>query len=170
MSDTPLNLTQKLFADHLVSGELVPGDEVALRVDQALLQDVLGTLVMLELEAMGIERVATSPSVQYIDHGLVQSNEIDADAHAFLKSGCERFGIVYSSPGTGISHPVHMERFGVPGRTLVGSDSHTPAAGSLGMLAIGAGGVEVAMAMAGEPLTLAMPKVWGVELTGTLPD
>lgn len=170
MSDAPQTLTRKLIAAHLVSGDMAPGTEIALRMDQALLQDVLGTLVMLELEAMGIERVVPQPSVQYIDHGLVQSNEIDADAHAFLKSGCERFGLIYSAPGNGISHPVHMERFGVPGATLVGSDSHTPAAGSLGMLAIGAGGVEVAMAMAGEPLYLVMPKVWGVELTGALPD
>lgn len=165
-----MNLTRQLIADHLVSGEMTLGGEIALRMDQALLQDVLGTLVMLELEAMGIERVVPHPSVQYVDHGLVQSNEIDADAHAFLKSGCERFGIIYSAPGTGISHPVHMTHFGVPGATLVGSDSHTPAAGALGMLAIGAGGVEVAMAMAGEPLYLAMPKVWGVELVGELPD
>lgn len=167
MSD---NLARKLIASRLVSGEMNPGAEIALRMDQALLQDVLGTLVMLELEAMGIERVATNPSVQYIDHGLVQSDEVNADAHLFLKSACERFGITYSAPGNGISHPVHMERFGIPGRSLVGSDSHTPAAGALGMLAIGAGGIEVAMAMAGEPLFLPMPRIWGVELTGSLPD
>lgn len=164
------NLARKLIASRLVSGAMTPGAEIALKMDQALLQDVLGTLVMLELEAMGIERVATNPSVQYIDHGLVQSDEVNADAHLFLKSACERFGIVYSGPGNGISHPVHMERFGVPGQSMVGSDSHTPAAGSLGMLAIGAGGIEVALAMAGEPLFLTMPKVWGVELTGALPD
>ena len=164
------NLSRKLVAAKLVSGDMRPGAEIALRMDQALLQDVLGTLVMLELEAMGVERVVTSPSVQYIDHGLVQSDHLNADSHLFLKSACERFGIHYSGPGNGISHPVHMERFGVPGASLVGSDSHTTAAGALGMLAIGAGGIEVALAMAGEPLYLAMPKVWGIEITGELPD
>lgn len=164
------NLARKLLADHLVSGNLIPGSEIALRMDQALLQDVLGTLVMLELEAMEIDRVVTSPSVQYIDHGLVQSDEINADAHLFLKSACERFGVIYSGPGNGISHPVHMERFGVPGASLIGSDSHTVAAGSLGMLAIGAGGVEVALAMAGEPLYVTCPEIFGVELVGALPD
>ena len=167
MSDT---LAKKLLSAHLVSGNLTPGAEIALTMNQALLQDVLGTLVMLELEAMGVERVSTGPSVQYIDHGLVQSDEINADAHLFLKSACERFGIIYSGPGNGISHPVHMERFGVPGASLIGSDSHTVAAGSLGMLAIGAGGVEVALAMAGEPLFIACPEIFGVELTGELPD
>ncbi|WP_187289034.1 aconitate hydratase [Fulvimarina pelagi] len=167
MSD---NLATKLLKRHLVSGELKPGTEIALNMEQALLQDVLGTLVMLELEAMGVERVVTNPSVQYIDHGLVQSDEIAADSHLFLKSACERFGVIYSGPGNGISHPVHMERFGVPGASLIGSDSHTVAAGSLGMLAIGAGGVEVALAMAGEPFYISCPKVFGVELTGKLPD
>ncbi|MEN3794282.1 aconitate hydratase [Fulvimarina sp. MAC3] len=167
MSET---LAHKLLAAHLVSGTLTPGAEIGLKMEQALLQDVLGTLVMLELEAMGVSRVSTNPSVQYIDHGLVQSDEINADAHLFLKSACERFGIIYSGPGNGISHPVHMERFGVPGASLIGSDSHTVAAGSLGMLAIGAGGVEVALAMAGEPFYIACPKVFGVELTGALPD
>ena len=167
MSDT---LAKKLLSAHLVSGELMPGTEIALTMNQALLQDVLGTLVMLELEAMGVERVSTHPSVQYIDHGLVQSDEINADSHLFLKSACERFGIIYSGPGNGISHPVHMERFGVPGASLIGSDSHTVAAGSLGMLAIGAGGVEVALAMAGEPLFIVCPETFGVELVGELPD
>lgn len=166
----PENLARKLIASKLVHGDLDPGAEVALRMDQALLQDVLGALVMLELEAMGVERVATEPSVQYIDHGLVQSDHLNADSHLFLKSACERFGIWYSGPGNGISHPVHMERFGVPGASLVGSDSHTTAAGALGMLGIGAGGIEVALAMAGEPLHLAMPEIWGVEVTGALPD
>ncbi|MDY8108759.1 aconitate hydratase [Fulvimarina sp. 2208YS6-2-32] len=167
MSET---LARKLLAAHLVSGQLTPGTEIGLRMEQVLLQDVLGTLVMLELEAMGVTRVSTSPSVQYIDHGLVQSDEINADAHLFLKSACERFGVIYSGPGNGISHPVHMERFGVPGVSLIGSDSHTVAAGSLGMLAIGAGGVEVALAMAGEPFYITAPHVFGVELVGELPD
>jgi predicted aconitate hydratase len=166
----PETLTHKLIASHLISGDMTPGSEIALRIDQALLQDVLGTLVMLELDAMGIERVVTNPSVQYIDHTLTQQDHINADAHLFLKSACERLGVWYSGPGNGISHPAHMERFGRPGDSIVGSDSHTTAAGALGMLAIGAGGIEVAMAMAGEPLFLPMPQIIGVHLTGTLPD
>ncbi|TDR54395.1 aconitase [Halomonas ventosae] len=167
MADT---LSHKLIRDHLVGGEMVPGREIALRMDQALLQDILGTLVMLELDAMGLERVHTSPSVQYIDHTLIQQDNINADSHLFLKSACERLGVWYSGPGNGISHPVHMERFGVPGQSLVGCDSHTTAAGALGMLAIGAGGIEVAMAMAGQPLYLPMPEIVGVRLEGKLPD
>ncbi|MEQ6917046.1 aconitate hydratase [Halomonas aquatica] len=167
MADT---LSHQLIAAHLVGGEMIPGSEIALHMDQALLQDILGTLVMLELDAMGIERVHTRTSVQYIDHTLLQQDNINADAHLFLKSACERLGVWYSGPGNGISHPVHMERFGVPGQSLVGCDSHTTAAGALGMLAIGAGGIEVAMAMAGEPLYLAMPEIMGVRLEGELPD
>lgn len=167
MSD---NLARKLIASKRLSGEMTPGAEIALKMDQALLQDVLGTLVMLELEAMGVTQVKTHPSVQYIDHGLVQSDHLNADSHLFLKSACARFGITYSGPGNGISHPVHMERFGVPGLSLVGSDSHTTAAGSLGMLAIGAGGIEVALAMAGEPLFIPMPKIMGIKVTDTLAD
>ena len=167
MTDT---LSHKLIAAHLVGGEMIPGHEIALRMDQALLQDILGTLVMLELDAMGIERVHTNPSVQYIDHTLIQQDNVNADAHLFLKSACERLGVWYSGPGNGISHPVHMERFGVPGQSLVGCDSHTTAAGALGMLALGAGGIEVAMAMAGEPLYLPMPEIIGVHLEGELPD
>jgi aconitate hydratase len=166
----PETLSHKLIATHLISGEMTEGSEIALKMDQALLQDVLGTLVMLELDAMGIERVHTSPSVQYIDHTLTQQDNINADAHLFLKSACERMGVWYSGPGNGISHPVHMERFGKPGDSMVGCDSHTPAAGALGMLAIGAGGIEVAMAMAGEPLFLPMPEIVGVHLTGQIPD
>ncbi|SDK64515.1 aconitate hydratase [Billgrantia gudaonensis] len=167
MADT---LSHKLIRDHLVAGEMVPGHEIALRMDQALLQDILGTLVMLELDAMGLDRVRTAPSVQYIDHTLLQPDNINADAHLFLKSACERLGVWYSGPGNGISHPVHMERFGIPGHSLVGCDSHTTAAGALGMLAIGAGGIEVAMAMAGEPLYLPMPEIVGVHLEGELPE
>ena len=166
----PDSLSRQLIASKLISGAVEAGAEIALHMDQALLQDVLGTLVMLELEAMGVDRVKTEPSVQYIDHGLVQQDHINADAHLFLKSACDRFGVWYSAPGNGISHPVHMERFGVPGASLVGSDSHTPAAGALAMLAIGAGGIEVALAMTGEPLFLYMPEIWGVEIRGELPD
>ncbi|MBV8911796.1 MAG: aconitate hydratase, partial [Acetobacteraceae bacterium] len=165
-----LNVAQKLIQSHLLSGEMKPGAEIALRMDQALLQDVLGTLVMLELEAMGIDRVKVDPAVQYVDHNLVQNDQMNAEEHLFLRSACRRFGVWYSRPGNGISHPVHMARFGKPGQTLVGSDSHTPAAGSMGMLAFGAGGMEVALAMAGEPLHLRMPQIWGVHVTGELPD
>ena len=165
-----LNVAQKLIQSHLAQGDLRPGGEIAIRIDQTLLQDVLGTLVMLELEAMGLDRVQVEPAVQYVDHSLVQENHLNADEHLFLRSACRRFGLWYSRPGNGISHPVHMQRFGKPGAALVGSDSHTPAAGSLGMLAFGAGGIEVALAMAGEPLHLRMPQVWGVQLTGSLPD
>ncbi|HEX2134661.1 MAG TPA: aconitate hydratase [Microvirga sp.] len=165
-----MNLAQKLIQSHLVEGEMRPGAEIALKVDQTLLQDVLGTLVMLELEAMGVERVKVDLAAQYVDHNLVQNDHMNADEHLFLRSACRRFGVWYSRPGNGISHPVHMSRFGKPGQTLVGSDSHTPAAGSLGMLAFGAGGIEVALAMAGEPLHLRMPQIWGVKLTGRLPD
>jgi len=165
-----LNMTQKLIQSHLVGGDMRLGSEIALRIDQALLQDVLGTLVMLELEAMGIERVKAELAVQYVDHNLVQNDHLNADEHLFLRSACRCFGVWYSRPGNGISHPVHMQRFGKPGKTLVGSDSHTPAAGSLGMLAFGAGGLEVALAMAGEPLHIRMPQIWGVRLTGCLPE
>ena len=164
-----LNLTQKLVRSHLVEGDPTPGADIALRIDQTLLQDVLGGLVMLELEAMGVERVV-GLAAQYVDHNLVQNDHLNADEHLFLRSACRRFGVWYSRPGNGISHPVHMQSFGRPGQTLVGSDSHTPAAGSLGMLAFGAGGVEVALAMAGESLHLRMPKVRGIRLTGSLPD
>lgn len=164
------SVAQKLIEDHLVSGETTPGSEIGLLIDQTLTQDATGTLVMLELEAMELDRVRTELSAQYVDHNLLQTDERNADDHMFLYSACQRFGIWYSKPGNGVSHPVHMQRFGIPGKTLAGSDSHTPAAGSLGMLAIGFGGLEVAMAMAGEPLYLAMPEIWGVKLTGRLPD
>ena len=163
-------VTQKLVAEHLLSGAMRPGEEIGLRIDQTLTQDATGTLVMLELEAMGIERVATELSVQYVDHNLIQEDHKNPDDHLFLQSACKRFGIHYSRPGNGVSHPVHQERFGVPGKSLLGSDSHTPAAGALGMLAIGAGGLEVALTMAGEPFYLKMPEVWGVRLVGELPE
>ena len=146
-----------------------PGAEIALAVDQTLTQDATGTLVMLELEALGLDRVRTEISVQYVDHNLLQADSKNQDDHLFLRSACRRFGLWYSKPGNGVSHPVHMQRFGIPGKVLAGSDSHTCAAGSLGMLAIGTGGLDVAMAMAGEPLYLRMPEIWGIELTGALP-
>ncbi len=165
-----LNVAQKLIQDHLVSGEMIPGEEIQIRIDQTLTQDATGTMVMLELEAMGADKVKTELSAQYIDHNILQTDFKNADDHVFLQSACEKFGIWFSRPGNGVSHPVHMERFGIPGKTLLGSDSHTPAAGSLGMLAIGAGGLEVALAMMGEPFVVKMPKVMGVRLTGKLPD
>ncbi|GAA0191075.1 aconitate hydratase [Fulvivirga kasyanovii] len=164
------NVSQKLISSHLIDGEMNPGEEVGLKIDQTLTQDATGTMVMLELEAMGIDRVKTEVSVQYVDHNLIQADYRNADDHVFLKSAAQKFGIWFSRPGNGVSHPVHMERFGIPGKTLVGSDSHTPAAGALGMLAIGAGGLDVAFAMVGEPLYIKMPKILGVRLKGELPD
>lgn len=149
---------------------MAAGEEIALMIDQTLAQDATGTLAMLEFEAMGIPRVRTEVSVQYIDHNLLQEDYRNPDDHLFLYSGCRKFGLWYSRPGNGVSHPVHMERFGIPGKTLLGCDSHTCAAGALGMLAIGAGGLDVAMAMAGKPLHLRMPKIWGISLLGTLPE
>ncbi len=164
------NLAQKLLADHLVAGRLEPGESIAIHIDQTLTQDATGTLVMLELEALGLTRAQTELSAQYVDHNLIQADYRNPDDHLFLHSACQRFGIWYSRPGNGVSHPVHMERFGVPGKTLLGSDSHTCAAGSLGMFALGAGGLEVAMAIAGRPFHLTMPSVVGVHVTGELPD
>lgn len=165
-----LNVTQKLIKSHLLKGEMIPGKEIGIKIDQALLQDATGTLVQLELEAMGLDRAKTEVAVQYVDHNLLQTDFKNADDHAFLLSAAQKFGIWYSRPGNGVSHPVHMERFGKPGKTMVGSDSHTPAAGSLGMLAIGTGGLDVAAAIAGQPYFVKMPQVMGVKLTGTLPD
>jgi aconitate hydratase len=164
-----LNVAQKLIGSHLVEGEMTPGTEVGLHIDQTLTQDATGTMVMLELEALGLDRVRTQVSVQYVDHNLLQADERNMADHLFLRSACQRFGVWYSRPGNGVSHPVHMQRFGRPGASLAGSDSHTCAAGSLGMLAIGVGGLEVAMAMAGEPLHITMPEIWGVRLAGALP-
>lgn len=166
----PRTVAQKLIADHLVDGSMEPGSEIGLTVDQTLTQDATGTMVMLELEAMDLDRVRTELSVQYVDHNLLQTDEKNPDDHLFLQSAAQRFGLWYSKAGNGVSHPVHQAHFGRPGVTLIGSDSHTCAAGALGMLAIGVGGLEVAMAMAGQPLYVSMPKVWGVELTGELPD
>jgi len=164
------NVTQKLIESHAVERNTPSVEEIGLKIDQTLTQDATGTLVMLEFEALAIPSVRTELSVQYVDHNLLQEDFKNPDDHLFLRSACKKFGLWFSRPGNGVSHPVHMERFGVPGKTLLGSDSHTCAAGSLGMLAIGAGGLEVAMAMAGEPFFTKKPKVWGVKLTGKLPD
>ncbi len=144
------------------------GSEIALRIDQTLTQDATGTMAYLQFEAIGIARVKTELSVSYVDHNLLQANFRNADDHRYLQSIAAKYGIYYSKPGNGVSHQVHLERFGVPGKTLLGSDSHTPTGGGLGMLAIGAGGLDVAMAMAGQPFHLKMPKVVGVELSGRL--
>jgi aconitate hydratase len=164
------NVTRKLIGSHLVSGEMTPGEEIAIHIDQTLTQDATGTLVMQELEALGLDRVRTEVSVQYVDHNLLQTDEKNAEDHEYLRTAAQRFGIWFSKPGNGVSHPTHMQRFGIPGKTMVGSDSHTPAAGSLGMLAIGVGGLEVALAMSGRPLHIRMPQVWGVRLDGELPE
>ncbi len=133
------NVSQKLIGSHLVEGRMEAGQEIGLKIDQTLTQDATGTMVMLEIEAMKLSRVKTELSAQYVDHNLLQTDFKNPDDHLFLRSACKKFGIWYSRPGNGVSHPVHMERFGIPGKTLLGSDSHTCAAGSLGMLAIGAG-------------------------------
>ena len=164
------NVAQKLMESHLADGDLSKGGEISLKIDQTLTQDATGTMVMLEFEAMGIPQVQTELSAQYVDHNLIQSDFKNPDDHLFLRSACKKFGVWYSRPGNGVSHPVHQERFGKPGKTLLGSDSHTPAAGAIGMLAIGAGGLDVAMAMAGKPYSVPTPEVWGVRLTGELPD
>src|SRR5690349_1375013 len=165
-----MNVAHKLISSHLDSGEMSPGEEIAIRIDQTLTQDATGTLVMQELEALGLDRARTDVSVQYVDHNLLQTDEKNAEDHEYLRTAAQRFGLWFSKPGNGVSHPTHMQRFGVPGKTMVGSDSHTPAAGSLGMLAIGVGGLEVALAITGRPLHIRMPEIWGVKLEGELPQ
>jgi aconitate hydratase len=162
------NLLEKIIASHLKSREMEPGQEIAISIDQTLTQDATGTLAYLELEAMGIERVATELSVSYVDHNTLQTGHENADDHLYLRTIAARYGIFFSPPGNGICHQVHLERFGVPGKTLLGSDSHTPTAGGLGMLAIGAGGLDVALAMAGKPFSLFMPAVVRIDLSGRL--
>lgn len=163
-----MNLTQKIISKHLVEGEMVPGEEIAIKIDQTLTHDVTGTMAYLEFEAMGIPRVKTELSVSYVDHNTLQTGFESADDHRFLQSAAARFGVHFSRAGNGICHQVHLERFGVPGKTLLGSDSHTPTGGGLGMLAIGAGGLDVAMTMAGYPFYLNMPKVVNMRLHGKL--
>ncbi|WP_080875305.1 aconitate hydratase [Oceanobacillus timonensis] len=165
-----LNAAQKLIQDHLLSGEMKAGEEIGLKIDQTLTQDATGTMVMLELEAMGIDRVKTEASAQYVDHNLIQEDFRNADDHLFLRSAAQKFGVYYSRPGNGVSHPVHMQQLARPGKTLLGSDSHTCANGCMGMLAMGAGGIDVTMAMAGEPYYVKMPRIMGIELKGKLPD
>jgi len=164
-----MNVVQKILEAHRVKGREIPGEEIALRIDQTLTQDATGTLVYLEFESLGIPRVRTELSVSYVDHNLLQADFRNADDHRFLQSTAARYGAWFSRPGNGISHQVHLESFGIPGKILLGSDSHTPTGGGLGMLAIGTGGLDVAMAMAGKPFYLKAPKIWGVRLTGELP-
>ena len=162
------NLTRKLIAAHLAAGKMQPGTEIALRIDQTLTQDATGTMAYLQFEAMDVARVKTQLSVSYVDHNTLQTGFENADDHRFLQTVAAKYGIYFSRPGNGICHQVHLERFGVPGKTLLGSDSHTPTAGGLGMLAIGAGGLDVAVAMAGGPFYLTMPQVMQVKLVGQL--
>ena len=164
-----MNLTQKILAAHLLSGELIPGTEISIRIDQTLTQDSTGTMAYLQFEAMGVERVRTKKSVAYIDHNTLQTGFENADDHQFIQSVAKKHGIYCSKPGNGICHQVQLERFGVPGYTLLGSDSHTPTGGGIGMLAIGAGGLDVAVAMGGGAYYLSCPKVVGIRLTGRLP-
>ena len=161
-------LSQKIIAKHLVCGEMVVGNEIGIRIDQTLTQDATGTMAYLELEAMGIDRVKTELSVAYIDHNTLQTGFENADDHRFIQSVCKKRGVRFSRPGNGICHQVHLERFGVPGKTLIGSDSHTPTGGGIGMLAMGAGGLDVAVAMGGGEYYITMPKMVKVNLTGSL--
>ena len=164
-----MNLTQKILAEHLVSGQLIPGEEISIRIDQTLTQDSTGTMAYLQFEAMGVDRVRTRRSVAYIDHNTLQTGFENADDHQYIQTVTRKHGIWCSKPGNGICHQVHLERYGIPGWTLLGSDSHTPTGGGIGMLAIGAGGLDVAVAMGGGAYYLACPKVVNVHLTGRLP-
>lgn len=159
---------QKLIQSHLVDGEMIPGHEIGIRIDQTLTQDATGTMAYLEFEAMGVERVKTELSVAYIDHNTLQTGFENADDHRFIQTVAKKHGVYFSRPGNGICHQVHLERFGIPGKTLIGSDSHTPTGGGIGMLAIGAGGLDVAVAMGGGTYYITMPKMVRVNLTGKL--
>ena len=164
-----MTLIEKIIRAHLVEGQCLPGEEIRIRIDQTLCQDATGTMAFLELEAMGIPRVKTELSIQYIDHNTGQMGPENPNDHLYLQSVCSSKGVLYSRPGNGICHQVHLERYGIPGKTLLGSDSHTPTGGGIGMLAIGAGGLDVALAMAGKPFKLKFPKVVGIRLSGQLP-
>jgi aconitate hydratase len=163
-------VARKILESHIVEGEMKPGSEIAIRIDQTLTQDATGTMAYLQFEAMGIPRVKTELSVSYVDHNTLQAGFENADDHRFLQTVAARYGIHFSRPGNGICHQVHLERFGVPGKTLLGSDSHTPTGGGIGMIAIGAGGLDVAAAMAGYPFHLPAPRIVLVNLTGGLPE
>ncbi len=161
-------LAAKIIENHLLSGEMTPGGEIGLKIDYTLTQDSTGTMAYLQFEAMGVDRVKTEKSVAYIDHNTIQSGFENADDHAYIGTVAKKHGIYFSKPGNGICHQVNLERFGKPGKTLLGSDSHTPTGGGIGMLAIGAGGLDVAVAMAGGAYYIPMPKIINVELAGEL--
>ena len=163
-----LTIAQKIIRDHLISGNMIPGEEIALRIDQTLTQDATGTMAYLEFEAIGIPRVRTELSVAYVDHNTLQSGFENADDHLYIQSVAKKYGLRFSRPGNGICHQVHLERFGKPGKTLIGSDSHTPTGGGIGMLAMGAGGLDVAVAMGGGAYYITMPKMYRVNLVGKL--
>ncbi|MCR4718146.1 MAG: aconitate hydratase [Firmicutes bacterium] len=163
-----LTLTEKILSQHLVSGKMIKGSEIGIKIDQTLTQDATGTMAYLEFEAMGVPRVKTEKSVAYIDHNTLQSGFENADDHRFIGSICKKHGVYFSRPGNGICHQVHLERFGKPGKTLIGSDSHTPTGGGIGMIAIGAGGMDVAVAMGGGTYYITCPKVVKINLTGKL--
>ena len=163
-----LTIAQKIIKNHLIEGDMIPGSEIALKIDQTLTQDATGTMAYLEFEAIGIDRVKTERSVAYIDHNTLQCGFENADDHIYIQSVAKKHGIYFSRPGNGICHQVHLERFGIPGKTLIGSDSHTPTGGGIGMIAIGAGGLDVAVAMGGGAYYITMPKIVKVELTGKL--
>ncbi len=163
-----LSITRQIIEEHLVEGKFEPGEEIALKIDQTLTQDATGTMAYLQFEALGITEVKTGLSVSYVDHNTIQSGFENADDHRYLKSIAAKYGIVFSKPGNGICHQVHLERFAIPGKTLLGSDSHTPTAGGIGMIAIGAGGLDVAMAMGGSPFYLSCPHVIALNLNGQL--
>ncbi len=163
-----LTLTEKIIKKHLISGNMQPGEKIAVRIDQTLTQDATGTMAWLQFEALGIPRVKNELAVSYVDHNTLQSGFENADDHLFLQTTAAKYGAYFSRPGNGICHQVHLERFGKPGKTLLGSDSHTPTGGGLGMLSMGAGGLDVALSMAGEPFYLNMPHILGVKLTGEL--
>ncbi len=167
--DLAMTMAQKIISSHLLDGEMTSGGEVGLRIDQTLTQDATGTMAYLEYEAMGIPRVKTELSIAYVDHNTLQSGFMNADDHAFLRTIAKKIGVRYARPGCGICHQVHLERFAVPGKTLIGSDSHTPTAGGIGMLAMGAGGLDVAVAMGGGAYYIAYPKAVRITLTGALP-
>jgi aconitate hydratase len=163
------SVAEKIFEKHLVDGKMDPGEEIGLKIDHTLTQDATGTMAYLEFEAIGIPQVKTQLSLSFVDHSMLQNDFRNADDHRYLQSVAAKYGIVFSRPGNGICHQLYLERFAQPGLTLIGSDSHTPTAGGMGMIAIGAGGLDVAAAMAGESFYLEMPKIYGIHLTGKLP-
>ncbi len=161
-------IIQKIIEDHYIQGEKQPGKEIAIKIDQTFTQDATGTMAYLQFEAIGVLRVKTELSVSYIDHNTLQSDFRNADDHRFLQSLAKKFGVYFSRPGNGICHQLHLENFAKPGKTLIGSDSHTPTAGGLGSMAMGAGGLDIAAAMAGMPFIIKYPKTMGIKLTNCL--